>query len=148
MPRPIFVRVPHPVSSGRAARIETIQNLLKPAALLFPIDPADNRAQVSFVEALHVWQEEDQLLDIRSEIEQFHDLGHAGSRHSAVRSDSKGQDLIDYALMLAFVAVAAGAVLPGAASSIGALFSQVGSVMKSADSSSDETLKHRDAISK
>jgi pilus assembly protein Flp/PilA len=43
--------------------------------------------------------------------------------------DTRGQDLIEYALMAGFVAVAAGAVMPGVASSISAIFSQVGSVM-------------------
>jgi Flp pilus assembly pilin Flp len=61
-------------------------------------------------------------------------------------SDSKGQDLIEYALMLGFVAVAAGAVLPGTAASIGVLFSRVGSAVKTADSSSDETLKQQQPI--
>jgi len=40
-----------------------------------------------------------------------------------------GQDLIEYALMAGFVAVAAGAVMPGVASSISTIFSQVASVM-------------------
>ena len=43
--------------------------------------------------------------------------------------DSRGQDLIEYALMAGFVAVAAGAVMPGIASSISTIFSKVGSVM-------------------
>jgi Flp pilus assembly pilin Flp len=46
--------------------------------------------------------------------------------------DTRGQDLIEYALMAGFVAVAAGAVMPGVASSISTIFSQVGSVMASA----------------
>jgi len=46
--------------------------------------------------------------------------------------DSRGQDLIEYALMAGFVAVAAGAVMPGVASSISTIFSQVGSVMANA----------------
>ena len=37
--------------------------------------------------------------------------------------------LIEYALMAGFVAVAAGAVMPGVASDISAIFSQVGSVL-------------------
>jgi pilus assembly protein Flp/PilA len=40
-----------------------------------------------------------------------------------------GQDLIEYALMAGFVAVAAGAVMPGVANSISTIFSQVASVM-------------------
>jgi pilus assembly protein Flp/PilA len=43
--------------------------------------------------------------------------------------DTRGQDLIEYALMAGFVAVAAGAVMPGVASSISTIFSQVGSVL-------------------
>jgi Flp pilus assembly pilin Flp len=43
--------------------------------------------------------------------------------------DSRGQDLIEYALMAGFVAVAAGAVMPGVADSISTIFSKVGSVM-------------------
>ena len=43
--------------------------------------------------------------------------------------DTRGQDLIEYALMAGFVAVAAGAVMPGIASSISTIFSQVASVM-------------------
>ena len=46
-----------------------------------------------------------------------------------VLRDTKGQDLIEYALMAGFVAVAAGAVMPGVASSISTIFSQVASVM-------------------
>ena len=46
--------------------------------------------------------------------------------------DTRGQDLIEYALMAGFVAVAAGAVMPGVASSISTIFSQVGSVMANA----------------
>jgi Flp pilus assembly pilin Flp len=43
--------------------------------------------------------------------------------------DNRGQDLIEYALMAGFVAVAAGAIMPGVASSINIIFSQVNSVM-------------------
>ena len=44
-------------------------------------------------------------------------------------TDTKGQDLIEYALMAGFVAVAAGAVMPGVATSISRIFSKVASVM-------------------
>jgi pilus assembly protein Flp/PilA len=40
-----------------------------------------------------------------------------------------GQDLIELALMAGFVAMAAGAAMPGVASSISAIFSQVNSVI-------------------
>jgi pilus assembly protein Flp/PilA len=49
--------------------------------------------------------------------------------------DTKGQDLVEYALMAGFVAVAAGAIMPGVASSINAIFSQVNSIMILAASS-------------
>ena len=49
--------------------------------------------------------------------------------------DTKGQDLIEYALMAGFVAVAAGAIMPGVASSINVVFSKVNSVMILAGSS-------------
>ena len=42
--------------------------------------------------------------------------------------DRRGQDLIEYALMAGFVAVAAGAIMPGVSSSISTIFSEVGSV--------------------
>jgi len=43
--------------------------------------------------------------------------------------DTRGQDLIEYALMAGFVAVAAGAVMPGVASSISMIFSKVGATL-------------------
>ena len=46
--------------------------------------------------------------------------------------DTKGQDLIEYALMAGFVAVAAGAIMPGVANSISVIFSKVSSVMSKA----------------
>jgi pilus assembly protein Flp/PilA len=48
--------------------------------------------------------------------------------------DEHGQDLIEYALMAGFVAVAAGAIMPGVSSSISKIFSRVASVMTSAAS--------------
>lgn len=50
--------------------------------------------------------------------------------------DVRGQDLIEYALMAGFVAVAAGAVVPGVTSSISTIFSQVTSVLTTAASQS------------
>lgn len=47
--------------------------------------------------------------------------------------DESGQDLIEYALMAGFVAVAAGAVMPGVSENISAIFSKVASVMTSAN---------------
>ena len=49
-----------------------------------------------------------------------------------VMKDTKGQDLIEYALMAGFVAVAAGAIMPGVATSISTIFSKIGSVMTAA----------------
>jgi pilus assembly protein Flp/PilA len=46
--------------------------------------------------------------------------------------DTKGQDLIEYALMAGFVAVAAGAIMPSVASSISVIFSKISSVMSKA----------------
>jgi Flp pilus assembly pilin Flp len=46
--------------------------------------------------------------------------------------DTRGQDLIEYALMAGFVATAAGAIMPGVATSISTIFSQVGSVLAGA----------------
>jgi Flp pilus assembly pilin Flp len=48
--------------------------------------------------------------------------------------DTRGQDLIEYALMAGFVAVAAGAIMPGVATSISTIFSKVASVMGAAAS--------------
>jgi pilus assembly protein Flp/PilA len=49
-----------------------------------------------------------------------------------VMKDTRGQDLIEYALMAGFVAVAAGAIMPGVATSISTIFSKVASVMTTA----------------
>jgi pilus assembly protein Flp/PilA len=48
--------------------------------------------------------------------------------------DDHGQDLIEYALMAGFVAVAAGATMPSVSSSISKIFSRVSSVMSAAAS--------------
>jgi Flp pilus assembly pilin Flp len=53
---------------------------------------------------------------------------------SKLWADKRGQDLIEYALMAGFVAVAAGAIMPGVASSISTIFSKVASVMADAAS--------------
>jgi Flp pilus assembly pilin Flp len=57
------------------------------------------------------------------------------SRLKALK-DTRGQDLIEYALMAGFVAVAAGAVMPGVASSISTIFSKVSSVLAVASTQS------------
>jgi pilus assembly protein Flp/PilA len=48
--------------------------------------------------------------------------------------DTRGQDLIEYALMAGFVAVAAGAIMPQVATSISTIFSKIASVMSTAAS--------------
>jgi pilus assembly protein Flp/PilA len=50
--------------------------------------------------------------------------------------DRRGQDLVEYALMAGFVAVAAGAIMPGVATSISTIFSSVASVMTAASTQS------------
>ena len=50
-------------------------------------------------------------------------------RLQSIVKDTRGQDLIEYALMAGFVAVAAGAIMPGVASSINIIFSKVNSIM-------------------
>ena len=50
--------------------------------------------------------------------------------------EDRGQDLIEYALMAGFVAVAAGAIMPGVAQSISTIFSQISSVLTAASSQS------------
>ena len=50
--------------------------------------------------------------------------------------ETKGQDLIEYALMAGFVAVAAGAIMPGVASQISVIFSKVSSALTAAGGAS------------
>jgi pilus assembly protein Flp/PilA len=50
--------------------------------------------------------------------------------------DTHGQDLIEYALMAGFVAIAAGAIMPGVSSSISKIFSKISSVMSAASTQS------------
>ena len=48
--------------------------------------------------------------------------------------ENRAQDLIEYALMAGFVAVAAGAIMPGVASEISVIFSKVSSSLTAAGS--------------
>ena len=48
-----------------------------------------------------------------------------------ILKDTKGQDLIEYALMAGFVAVAAGAIMPGVSTNISQIFSKISSSMRS-----------------
>jgi pilus assembly protein Flp/PilA len=62
--------------------------------------------------------------------------------------DTRGQDLIEYALMAGFVAVAAGAIMPGIATKIRSIFSSVDTRLSesiAADSSGTYSLSHRPA---
>jgi len=52
-----------------------------------------------------------------------------------ILKDQRGQDLIEYALMAGFVAVAAGAIMPGVATSVSQIFSKVNSVLSNANGS-------------
>ncbi|MCS7024919.1 MAG: Flp family type IVb pilin [Bryobacteraceae bacterium] len=52
-----------------------------------------------------------------------------------LRRDTRGQDLIEYALMAGFVAVAAGAIMPNVSDSINTIFTKISSVMVQAAAS-------------
>jgi pilus assembly protein Flp/PilA len=49
-------------------------------------------------------------------------------------ADERGQDMVEYALLAGFIAVAAGAVLPPVSESISTIFSRMGSVIATAAS--------------
>jgi pilus assembly protein Flp/PilA len=55
-------------------------------------------------------------------------------RLQSIKRDARGQDLIEYALMAGFVAVAAGSIMPGVSRNISSIFSKISSVMASAAS--------------
>ncbi len=46
--------------------------------------------------------------------------------------DRRGQDMVEYALLAGFIAVAAGALLPGISDDISTIMSRMGSVLKAA----------------
>jgi pilus assembly protein Flp/PilA len=46
--------------------------------------------------------------------------------------EKRGQDLVEYALLAGFIAVAAGALLPGISTSISTIFSKMASVVSAA----------------
>jgi pilus assembly protein Flp/PilA len=50
--------------------------------------------------------------------------------------DTEGQDLVEYALMAGFVAIAAGSIMPGVSRSISTIFSKISSTMSAAASQS------------
>ena len=47
-------------------------------------------------------------------------------------NDEKAQDMVEYALLAGFIAVAAGAVLPGISTSISQIFSKMASITTAA----------------
>ena len=47
-------------------------------------------------------------------------------------NDKKGQDMVEYALLAGFIAVAAGAILPGISDDISTIFSKMASVVSDA----------------
>lgn len=49
-----------------------------------------------------------------------------------LQSDERGQDMIEYALLAGFIAVAAGALLPGIANGISIIFSKMTSLVNNA----------------
>ena len=49
-----------------------------------------------------------------------------------VLSDERGQDMVEYALLAGFIAVAAGALLPGIANGISIIFSKMTSLVNNA----------------
>lgn len=51
---------------------------------------------------------------------------------AAIWKDTRGQDLIEYALMAGFVAVAAGAIMPNVTDSISTIFSKIESILQNA----------------
>ena len=49
-----------------------------------------------------------------------------------LHSDERGQDMVEYALLAGFIAVAAGALLPGIADGISVIFSKMTSLVNNA----------------
>ncbi len=49
--------------------------------------------------------------------------------------DERGQDMVEYALLAGFIAVAAGAILPGISGSISTIFSKMASLVANAAAS-------------
>ena len=55
--------------------------------------------------------------------------------HLKIWKDTKGQDLIEYALLAGFVAVAAGAIMPQVTEQINTIFSKITSLLTCAAAS-------------
>ena len=49
-------------------------------------------------------------------------------------NDERGQDMVEYALLAGFIAVAAGALLPGISNNISIIFSKMASLVQNAAS--------------
>jgi len=49
-----------------------------------------------------------------------------------LQSDERGQDMVEYALLAGFIAVAAGALLPGISNGISIIFSKMTSLVNNA----------------
>ena len=49
-----------------------------------------------------------------------------------LQSDERGQDMVEYALLAGFIAVAAGALLPGIAEGLSVIFSKMTSLVSNA----------------
>ena len=49
-----------------------------------------------------------------------------------LKRDERAQDMVEYALLAGFIAVAAGALLPGIADGISTIFSKMGSLVNNA----------------
>ena len=47
---------------------------------------------------------------------------------NSIAQDERGQDMVEYALLAGFIAVAAGATLPGISTSISQIFSKMASL--------------------
>jgi pilus assembly protein Flp/PilA len=74
----------------------------KPGEILQGVNPEGKEHEMKLVWKLRIWKE------------------------------TRGQDLIEYALMAGFVAVAAGALMPGVSNNISKIFSKIGSSMTAA----------------
>ena len=57
-------------------------------------------------------------------------------KFQALKNGEEGQDLVEYALMAGFVAIAAGSIMPGVSRSISTIFSKISSTMSAAASQS------------
>ena len=70
----------------------------------------------------------------------MHMLMLLGLRLNRSWNNTRGQDLIEYALMAGCVVVFAGAIIPGMAGSISAIFSEVSSVISGPTIQGNEAL--------